>query len=26
MAGNVRTQTLTAFTADDMAKVLAKVK
>ena len=26
MAGNVRTQTLPAFTADDMAKVLAKVK
>jgi uncharacterized protein with GYD domain len=26
MGGNVRTQTLPAFTADDMAKVLAKVK
>lgn len=26
MAGNVRTQTLPAFSADDMAKVLAKVK
>jgi uncharacterized protein with GYD domain len=26
MAGNVRTETLPAFTADDMAKVLAKVK
>jgi len=26
IAGNVRTQTLPAFTADDMAKVLAKVK
>ena len=26
MMGNVRTQTLPAFTADDMAKVLAKVK
>jgi uncharacterized protein with GYD domain len=26
MAGNIRTQTLPAFTADDMAKVLAKVK
>ena len=26
MAGNVRTQTLPAFTAADMAKVLAKVK
>ena len=26
MAGNVRTQTLPAFSADDMAKVLAKLK
>lgn len=26
MAGNVRTQTLPAFSADEMAKVLAKVK
>jgi uncharacterized protein with GYD domain len=26
MAGNVRTETLPAFTADEMAKVLAKVK
>ena len=26
MAGNVRTQTLPAFSADDMAKVLAKMK
>jgi uncharacterized protein with GYD domain len=26
MAGNVRTQTLPAFSAEDMAKVLAKVK
>ena len=26
MAGNVRTQTMPAFSADDMAKVLAKVK
>lgn len=26
MAGNVRTQTLPAFTADEMAKVIAKVK
>jgi uncharacterized protein with GYD domain len=26
MGGNVRTQTLPAFSADDMAKVLAKVK
>jgi uncharacterized protein with GYD domain len=26
MAGNVRTQTLPAFTVDDMSKVLAKVK
>jgi uncharacterized protein with GYD domain len=26
LAGNVRTQTLPAFSADDMAKVLAKVK
>jgi uncharacterized protein with GYD domain len=26
MAGNVRTETLPAFTADDMAKVLAKLK
>lgn len=26
MSGNVRTETLPAFSADDMAKVLAKVK
>ena len=26
MAGNVRTQTMPAFSADDMAKVLAKVR